>query len=108
MREIPNSACHPGGPLVREESVVVDDGGRLANVVVYLKDGPPVRRADGDAPAVLDQVGCRYVPHVVALRTGQTLTVPVERPDAAQRARPVHGQPGVQLRHDRAGPVAGL
>src|SRR4051812_4230079 len=54
MREVPNSACHPGGPPVREESVVADDEGRLANVVVYLKDGPPV-----DVPAgglvVLDQ-----------------------------------------------------
>jgi len=75
MREIPNSACHPGGPLVREESVVVDDGGnRLANVVVYLKDGPPVDMPAG-SPVVLDQIGCRYVPHVVALRTGQTLTI---------------------------------
>jgi plastocyanin len=74
MREIPNSACHPGGPLVRDESVVADDGGRLANVVVYLKDGPPVD-VPAAGPAVLDQAGCRYVPHVVALRTGQTLTI---------------------------------
>jgi plastocyanin len=74
MREIPNSACHPGGPLVREESVVADDSGRLANVVVYLRDGPPVD-VPMAAPAVLDQVGCRYVPHVIALRTGQTLTI---------------------------------
>jgi hypothetical protein len=87
MREIPNSACHPGGPLVREESVVVDDGGRLANVVVYLKDGPPVD-VPMAPPAVLDQVGCRYVPHVVALRTGQTLTV--RSSDATPHN--VHGQ----------------
>jgi len=75
MREIPNSACHPSAPLVREESVVVDDGNHLANVVVYLKDGPPVDVPAAAPPVVLDQVGCRYVPHVVALRTGQTLTI---------------------------------
>jgi len=58
MREIPNSACRPGGPLVREESVVVDDGNHLANVVVYLKDGPPVD-VPTVPPAGLDQGGGR-------------------------------------------------
>jgi hypothetical protein len=73
MRDIPNSACHPGGSLVKDESIVTDAAGHLANAIVYLKDGPPI-----DLPAepvLIDQVGCRYVPHVVALRTGQTLRV---------------------------------
>lgn len=73
MREIPNSACHPGGSLVREEMVVADDAGHLANVVVYVKDGPPVDVPA--APVILDQVGCRYTPHVVAVRTDRPLTV---------------------------------
>lgn len=48
----------------------------LANVMVYVSKGlegktfqPPKR------PAVLDQVGCVYTPHVVAVMVGQTLEI---------------------------------
>src|SRR5947209_2651116 len=42
--------------------------------IVYLENAPGA--AANAAPAVtLDQADCRYVPHVVALRTGQTLHV---------------------------------
>ena len=86
MREIPNSSCHGGGANVREETIVSDAAGRLANVVVYLKDGPPV--SVPAKPVLLDQVGCRYVPHVVAVRTGQTLRVKSSDPTLHN----VHGQ----------------
>ena len=59
---------------IPDERVVTGPNNALANVVVYLKDAP----SPGDAglpPAVLDQVDCRYVPHVVTLQVGQTLTV---------------------------------
>src|SRR4051812_47914229 len=48
MRELGAGPCHPGAGTisVKDESVVADDAGRLANVVVYVKDGPPV-----DVPA---------------------------------------------------------
>jgi plastocyanin len=47
--------------------------GDLANVFVYVKDGP--RAAFLMPPffgpaAVMDQKGCRYTPHVIALRKG--------------------------------------
>lgn len=76
MREIASGPCHPGGgkASVTDESVVADDAGRLANVVVYVKDGPPVDVPAG-AAVELDQRDCRYVPHVVAVRTGRTLRV---------------------------------
>lgn len=46
-------------------------GGKLANVYVYIKAGaPPSRAATGTAPVVLDQKGCRYAPHVIALQQG--------------------------------------
>jgi plastocyanin len=54
------------------EQYVVHDGG-LANVYVYVKDGPPaamsapINRADA---VVMDQVGCRYTPHVIAVTRG--------------------------------------
>jgi len=48
-------------------------GGDLANVFVYVKEGPKAAflmpPSYGPA-AVMDQKGCRYTPHVVALRKG--------------------------------------
>ena len=68
------SGCPHSGALT--ESVLVADG-KLANVLVYVKEGvdrskvPPAPTA----PVVLDQVGCTYVPHVVAVQVGQPLHV---------------------------------
>lgn len=75
MATIPNKPCHPGAPPLKEQRVVTDGSGHLANVVVYLEDAPAAAPAAGLPPVVLDQVNCQYVPHVVALRTGQTLHV---------------------------------
>ena len=63
---------HPDG--LPDESVVVADDGAVANVFVYLKDAP---RSDGagGAPAMIDQVGCQYVPHAVAVQINQPLRV---------------------------------
>jgi plastocyanin len=60
-----------GGENYSEQFVVHD--GKLANVYVYVKDGPaaamsaPIRITDA---VVMDQVGCRYTPHVIALTRG--------------------------------------
>ena len=72
-RKIPNSACHAGAELAPDETVVVDEGGGLRNVLVYLKDGPNADVPPAASPTVLDQVNCRYVPRVVAVRVGETL-----------------------------------
>ncbi len=67
MRENPNG-------IVRE-SVVVDNGG-LNNVFVYVKDGLGNYWFDTPTTAVrLDQKGCRYLPHVLGIRTGQPLEI---------------------------------
>jgi hypothetical protein len=60
---------------VVDESVVASPSGALQNVVMCIKDAPNVGVAIPSDPAVLDQVGCVYRPHVVAMRTGQTLRV---------------------------------
>ena len=60
---------------VRFENYVVTDGG-LDNVFVHVKDG--LGSYDFGAPAEpvkLDQQGCRYVPHVLGVRTGQPLKI---------------------------------
>lgn len=64
--------AHPDG--MADESVVVAADGSLANVIVYVKDAPP---SDGAArpAALLDQVNCQYVPHVVAVQVSQPLVI---------------------------------
>jgi plastocyanin len=71
--------CVIGNPEPNfSQSVVVADG-KLANVYVYIKAGPPeFQNAAFPAPtetAVIDQRGCRYVPHVMGVRTGQKIQV---------------------------------
>jgi plastocyanin len=58
------------------EDYVVGANGSLQNVVVYISDGltggpfePPAQ------PAVFEQKGCMYKPHVLALQTNQKLDV---------------------------------
>ena len=60
-----------GGDNFAEQYAVHD--GKLANVYVYIKSGPPAAMsatAPMQAPVVMDQVGCKYVPHVIALMRG--------------------------------------
>ena len=53
------------------EQYVVHDG-RLANVFVYVKDGLGNRiYMPTKTPVVLDQKGCRYIPHVIGTMVGQ-------------------------------------
>jgi hypothetical protein len=48
----------------------------LANVVVFVKSGlGRYRYAAPQTPAILDQKGCMYVPHVLALMVGQPFQV---------------------------------
>ena len=73
MKMVPG--CSHKDPVF-EETVVAGDKGELANVVVYIK--PPAGKelsGDDPKPAVLDQKGCMYVPHVVVVEKGKTLMV---------------------------------
>jgi plastocyanin len=55
------------------EQIVVDHG-NLANVYLYIKSGAPASNsAQGTPPVVLDQKGCRYVPHVIAIQQGESV-----------------------------------
>lgn len=61
---------------VYEEKVVAGEKGELANVVIYIK--APEGKTLGKpltTPAMLDQKGCVYVPHVIAMTVGQPLLV---------------------------------
>lgn len=71
-RQYPGCGAH-GTP--RDESLVASDG-KLANAIVYVRRVPDelVTPAPTE-PVVLEQRGCVYRPHVVALRVGQPLHV---------------------------------
>ena len=61
---------------VMPQDVVVGEKGALANVIVYVKDGLGDRTFDvPKQPVQLDQKGCMYDPHIVALMAGQELQV---------------------------------
>ena len=70
----PVGECCPGVPIPPDEHVVVNPDGTLRNVTVFIEGGPNVA-GPPPATALLTQVGCRYVPHVLALRTGQKLVI---------------------------------
>jgi len=57
------------------EAVVVN-GGKLANVFVYVKEGLSQGAfATPAEPVVLDQKGCRYIPHVLGIMAAQPLKI---------------------------------
>ena len=58
------------------ETIVVGADGGLRNVFVYVKDGLGNLRFPVPAtPVVLDQKGCRYVPHVFGVQVGQPIEI---------------------------------
>ena len=61
-------------PNLSQQYVVGKSRG-LANVYVYVKSGLEGNFAVPTSPVILDQKGCRYEPHVLALMAGQTLHV---------------------------------
>jgi plastocyanin len=63
-------ACNMG-PSNYSEQYVGKNGG-LQNVFIYVKDGLGNKLyAATSTPVVMDQKGCRYVPHVVGVMVGQ-------------------------------------
>ncbi len=90
MAQDPACAMSPYGKNLTEGIVSTD--GKLANVYVYVKDGLGNKvYAAPSAPAVLDQKGCRYVPHVLAAAVGQ----PIEFRNSDPTMHNVHMQPTV-------------
>ncbi len=69
------SKAHTSSPLMSEE-VVVDKNNDLDNVVVYIKSGLDNRTFPTPTATVeLDQSGCQYKPHIVAVMVNQPLAI---------------------------------
>lgn len=67
------AALHPEGLL--SDAIVVDAQNNVQYAFVRVKAGLPggVAYPIPAAPVLLDQVGCRYIPHVAGLMAGQSL-----------------------------------
>src|SRR5438876_120061 len=75
--ESADPACTAKRPRATTEWIVSHNG-RLANVFVYLKDGHGLQELRFDPPSthvILDQQGCRFVPHVAGIQVNQTLEI---------------------------------
>ena len=75
MSDEPTCQEAHGGKPTKQVVMVGPDGG-LANVFVYVKEGlDPALKFPTEPATVIDQKGCEYMPHVVGMSTGETLTV---------------------------------
>lgn len=89
LRMAADPNCTPGPESLSETTIVSADGG-LKNVFVYVKDGlGDAVYETPTAPVVLDQVGCRYEPHVFGVFVGQ----PVEIRNSDPTLHNVHAIP---------------
>lgn len=60
---------------VMPEVLVLGEGNAVANILVSVVNVPSGDYAAPAEPAVLDQQGCQYHPHVLGLRVGQDLKI---------------------------------
>ena len=81
MSAVKECAAQHADP-VYEETVIADEKGNLANVIVAIKkaEGQDLPGDIPSEPAVLDQKGCQYVPHVLAMMAGQDFMVKNDDP----------------------------
>jgi hypothetical protein len=69
---------HHGEKGLKKEDLVVSEDGKVANVVVYISDdmGKSYNFDNYSLPnAHINQLGCQYLPHVLAMMTGQRLDI---------------------------------
>jgi plastocyanin len=62
-------ACAMSGDTNMTKQYVIDDG-KVANVYVYIKSGISPTSVSPSYTVTLDQKGCQYEPHVIAIQQG--------------------------------------
>ena len=91
------------------DTVVIGPSNTLSNVLVRITEGPPVGRAYDVTeevsagriqPAALDQYGCMYKPHILAVMTGQEITI--KNSDGIMHN--VHAMPDINSEFNKAMP----
>lgn len=97
--------CASQGATGTDESVVVGGGGTLQNVFVYVKDGLGNLRFPVPSNTILlDQKGCRYVPHVLGAQVGQIVEILNSDPTLHN----VHAVPAANREFNTGQPLPGL
>lgn len=68
----------------KDESLVVSKGKGIQNVVIYvrLRGKQELKLPEDKKDRTVDQVGCRYLPHVIVVPTGTTVDVTSNDPVA--------------------------
>jgi hypothetical protein len=92
---------HASAPA-KDEEVVVGPGGELANVIVYVKNAPAGNTTT--TPAVIDQHGCQYHPHVQAVEVNQ----PIQIKNSDATLHNIHAMPVVNSAFNEGQPVQGM
>lgn len=103
MDSDPNCARQSTGAT--DETVLVGTDGALQNVFVYVKDGlGDLRFPVPSTTSVLDQKGCRYIPHVMGVQVGQTVEVLNSDPTLHN----VHAIPAANQEFNTGQPLPGM
>lgn len=73
------AVCSPDKPLPENTLIVNPENKGIKNIVVYLKKAPsqihPKLKRPAEKTLVFDQENCRFEPHVMLVRTDQTVQV---------------------------------
>ncbi len=79
-------------------------GGKLAGAFVYLKEGITGSYPVPSEPAVLDQKGCQYTPHVWGIRAGQKMIIRNSDPTLHN----IHALPAKNAEFNQGQPFQGM
>jgi hypothetical protein len=90
-------------PETREKQEVMVKDGKLANVFVYVSKGLDGKFKPPTEPAVLDQHGCAYHPHVLGVMVGQ----PLEITNSDETLHNIHPTPQKNKAFNLAQPTKG-
>src|SRR3954464_14189497 len=97
--------CVKENPTAQTQETYEVADGKLANVFVYVKDG--LGNYSYDAPSgsvTIDQKGCRYHPHVLAVRIGQNLEIVNSDPTLHN----IHALPKSNQEFNTGQPIQGM
>lgn len=81
------AAKHTGA--VMPQTLVLGDGNTMGNIFVKVKNAPEKQWPAPSQPAVIDQEGCMYHPHVMGVMAGQ----PLQFHNSDELLHNVHGLP---------------
>jgi plastocyanin len=83
------SCARQHGTQVFAQEVMTDSKGDLQNVIVFVSEGLGDRKFNPPAaPVVIDQKGCMFMPHVLALRANQPLEM-INEDSTAHNIHPI-------------------